>query len=756
MNIPGQIQYVFLLGKRDCPTLVNVPQDSICDPLFRLVGCLPQTMSHFIYGVEFYETMKRENLQLGYNVTFVYADATPEEINFLADSAILPNIGLKEEPMVLINCSRDFEITKYYISLFKEHFNERTLWVDFNLQENFSSYRINCAVAKNEDDIIAWLMSYALKYCHIDYSHAPFSVPLIYGTIADSGHYFTPTWVNTHILNTLMGNWLWKNELRDDEIIERQAQCSKDAFDDNNGHGTSRQDLLCDQIKKIRTVENTVLLNMLKDSRCRTFIDQLYSPLIISLPYTSKEMGITEDKRMSVDDKRKVKQINKILSAEYSLNYTVWNNLDGLSPEEILAFSKIQQEIVSKRMNFLDFVGMLHCSFKISPYMRLPIMGKNIAGDLSKVGLNSLNSLKNAYRKKGSVRKIMEQIGHILAVKSMAPNFQKLLQKIPNQIVAITDLPIEWSLIDSVPLCFTHDVCRLPETSPASILSQFVEAKNRPYVIPKDILSKTLVIFGNDEEAFENSRLPIVELQKHLGFKTRQCLSKKDFFDAILEETPELIIVDSHGGVDLKTNQSHIVIGTDIVTGEDVVKSGIAPRLVFLSACNTFTTYNTVSTIANAFFEVGAMAVTVSYMPILIQPATVLYARLLRNLEEAAIRNIHHNWLAFISHLLRTSFIMSPLEVLQSEKIDSTIIKNLGRLNTLSMDFRNRSQIYHQLHDKYSMDQIGVNYNMLLPHYLMYSTLGRADLVRFESAMEEINSFRGISGNIPQNRKPCK
>lgn len=739
MNIPGQIQYVFLLGKRDYPTLVNVPQDSICNPLFRLVGCLPQTMTHFIYGVEFYETMKRANLQLGYNVTFVYADATQAEIDFLTDSTRFPNTDLKEEPMVLINYTDDVETTKHYISLFKAHFNERTLWVDFNPKKDFNLTQINCAVAKNEDDIVAWFLSYAMKYWHIDYSHSPFSVPMIYGTIADSGQCFTPTWVNTHILNTLIGNWLWKNELSKDEIIEKRTQCSNDAFNDNNGQGTSRQKLLCEQIEKIRAVENTVLRNVLKDVRGKTFIDQLYSPLIISLPYTSKEMEIPVDKRMSMDDKRKVKQVNKILSAEYSLNYTVWNKFDGLSPEEILTFGKIQYEIVSKRMNFIDFVGLLHCSFKMSPYMRLPIMGKNIAGDLSKVGLNSLNNLKNAYRKKGSVRKVMEQIGHILALKSMSPCFQNLLQKIPNQIVAITDLPIEWSLIEGVPLCFTHDVCRLPETSPASILAQFVEAKNRPYVIPKDILSRTLVIFGNDEEAFENSRVPIVEMQKILGFKIRRCLSKKDFFDAILEESPELLIVDSHGGVDSKTNQSYLVMGTDIVTGDDVVKSGIAPRLVFLSACNTFTAYNTVSTIANAFFEVGAMAVTVSYMPILIIPATVLYARLLINLGEAAIKNIHHNWLAFISHLMRTSFIMSPLEVLNPEKIDSSIIEKLGFVNTLSMGFHNRSKIYHQLHDRYSMEEIGVKYNMLLPHYLMYSTLGRADLVRFESSIEEIH-----------------
>lgn len=168
MNIPGQIQYVFLLGQRDSPTLVNVPQDSICKPILSLVGSLPQTMLHFIYGVEFYELMKRENLQIGYNVTFLYSDATKDEIDFLAKPKTVPYSELKEEPMVLINCTNKVLLINHYVSLFKAYFNEKTLWVDFNIPEDFDISSINCAIAKNEYEIISWFISYALKYCNPD------------------------------------------------------------------------------------------------------------------------------------------------------------------------------------------------------------------------------------------------------------------------------------------------------------------------------------------------------------------------------------------------------------------------------------------------------------------------------------------------------------------------------------------------------------------------------------------------------------
>lgn len=74
----------------------------------------------------------------------------------------------------------------------------------------------------------------------------------------------------------------------------------------------------------------------------------------------------------------------------------------------------------------------------------------------------------------------------------LSPEAVEMLQEYSSQIVAMTDLPIEWMMIDGVPLGFTHEVCRLPETPVTSLLAQYMEAKFRPYVIPEDILQKRL------------------------------------------------------------------------------------------------------------------------------------------------------------------------------------------------------------------------------------------------------------------------
>ena len=425
-----------------------------------------------------------------------------------------------------------------------------------------------------------------------------------------------------------------------------------------------------------------------------------------------------------------------ILGYYYSKNYTVWNNKCFVrTPEELFLFQSIQRAFIEPRMRIFDLVGLLHCSMRFSPYLRLPVMGKNINSELSFVGIKNIEKLATSPSKNKSIRKAMETIGKKIASEALVPSTVEMLQKSVTQIVAMTDLPIEWMMIDGVPLGFSHDVCRIPETPAVGMLSQYMECKFIPFNIPKDILKHTLVIFGNEEDSFVKAHEPVVDLSKVLGFQIRKCLTKEAFFNTIKEMDPLLLIVDTHGGVDEETHQSFLTMGDEVVSGDDVVKSDIHPRIVFLSACNTFTTYNTVSTIANAFFQVGAAAVTTSYMPVLIEPATTLYTRLLNNLNIAATHNVHRNWLAFVSHLMRTSYIQAPIRraVHKGVKVD---IDTLTRLTTESMFFQKRREIYKKLNTNAFTKGLGADYQNIIPHYLMYSTLGRADLIRFETSLK--------------------
>lgn len=722
-NTYPQICYIALLGPRDNTMFTNVPPMSVVNSMLFYLGKLPQSMFQFVYGVEYYEKMKHYGLQLGYDLQMIYPDTPQFSIDRLLELT-------KDQPRVILLCTDNEQSIQTYNTLFSGKIDFDTLCILYEEVETL--WTVQCAKAFNKEKVWKWFYEFAMNHYEIDKERLPFSVPILQKEVHDKGDVFSPSRVNTQIVNSILGNWGYSNVLTDEESIKEKEEASKKALADKNA--TSRQDLLIEQIKRIRAIETMVAYN---NPDKKTIEDQSRAPLVMSIPYTSIDMRKVErSSEMTKEESKMADFVENILGYYYTKNYTVWNSKCFVkTPEELLLFQSLQRAFLEPRMRIFDLVGLLHCSMRLSPYLRLPVMGKNINSELSFVGIKNIERLATSPSKNKSIRKAMETIGKKITSEALAPSTVEMLQKSVTQIVAMTDLPIEWMMINGVPLGFSHDVCRIPETPAIGMLSQYVHCKFIPFNIPRDILKHTLVIFGNEEDAFVKAQEPVVALSKKLGFKISKCLTKESFFNTIKEIDPLLLIVDAHGGVDEDNHQSYLKMGSEVISGDDVVKSDIHPRLVFLSACNTFTTYNTISTIANAFFQVGAAAVTTSYMPVLIEPATTLYTRLLNNLNIAASQNIHRNWLAFMSHLMRTSYIQAPIyrAVKKNVKID---IDTLTHLTTESMFFRRRTDIYKNLNTNMFTKGLGADYQNIIPHYLMYSTLGRADLIRFEASLK--------------------
>ena len=142
------------------------------------------------------------------------------------------------------------------------------------------------------------------------------------------------------------------------------------------------------------------------------------------------------------------------------------------------------------------------------------------------------------------------------------------------------------------------------------------------------------------------------------------------------------------------------------------------------------------------------LSLSCNYMPLDVIEAATLYIRLLSNLSKAANKSIHRNWLSFISHLLRTSYIHAPM-LEHTDKMNPELSKALADLSTKSMLFENRRKLYTELNNNSFTSKVGANYNYIIPHYLMYSTLGRADLIRFQSFLDTMTpeEDQGLMGD---------
>lgn len=731
---PEQIYYIVLLGDRDEMPFTNTPPASITHPMLRYIGIFPQDMNHFVYGCEYYENSLVNGLQMGYNMVFLYPDGIQG-----FDAALIGENNI----MVFLFCTENETLRKHYCSFISKCIGEKTLSVVSEGTGDIGA--IPGAVADSAYDVWKWFYDYSWSHYEIDNNRSPYSVPYFRDkNFYDLGNAFSPTRVNTQIFNSILGNWGYSQHHTRDEIIKEVSNSSSKAL--ANTFSFDRQKLLLDQIAKIHSLELHVVESI---GKIDDFKDQFLPALIIAIPYNSVEMRKPIDVReiSSLEEKSMAETLNAVMNFNYTTNYTVDESFTDKQKINLAFRSTIIKKFIEPRMTFFDMVGLLHASVRFSPYMRLPTLGKNINSELAFVGKKNVKNLTQSNKANKNIRKVMERIGKKIAATAFSPTCFKMLNKRSSQIVAMTDLPIEWTMNDNTPLAFTHDVCRLPETPIPSLLAQYEEATVTPCTIPEDIMKKTLVVFGNTDSEFVEQQQQVLDLAGKLGFVTKTCLTIVDLEKALSEIKPELLIIDAHGDVDKESNQSYLWLGNEKLTGDIVVGKGLSSRLVFLSACNTFTTCNTISTIANAFFQAGASSVTTSYMPVCIVEATLLYTRLLRSLSEAAITPVHKNWLAFMAHIQRTSYIHALITEAKKDKfssLDARDIADLTRLTSRSMNFDDRKGIYKKLNDTNLAKKLGVNYQYVIPHYLMYSTLGRADLIRFECYLNKKFSKFGI------------
>jgi hypothetical protein len=392
---------------------------------------------------------------------------------------------------------------------------------------------------------------------------------------------------------------------------------------------------------------------------------------------------------------------------------------------------------------FFDDMGYLHGSFQVGPYLRAALKGKSFAQEHSFFAPGTFPANADS---RATVRKINaftkalsdavdDRIGHAIS-------------DYPGGVLALSDLPIEWLSDRGVPLCFSHDVCRIPETVSTSMLSQFTRNCHFSFEIEPDILSKTLVVCGAP------SGDPIHQIFNSLSrlwtdddapWRWQHCESLDQLYKVVTDFRPQLLIFDTHGRFRDNNSGSELQIGKEYLTGNDVINNLPDVPLVLLSTCWGAPLYGCPNTIAHAFFEKGTFAVTSSMLPINAVKGGVLYNRVLNNLAYASKTPVHENWSSFVSHCVRTSYfddLKARILHRYSDKLldAETYRHERGSWQTSSLIYRTRRQAYldtpQVIARCFAADiatkarQI-LNTQQYVPEFMYYSTMGRADLVQF-------------------------
>jgi hypothetical protein len=458
-------------------------------------------------------------------------------------------------------------------------------------------------------------------------------------------------------------------------------------------------------------------------------------PLILISPYHFPKQKVVYKKPTKNE-----KLYLKIANCEQGLDYQHY--LDEDISDKI---SKTEYETIvklaSSRLKYLDYVGFLHAKFSYSPVIRLPLIGKSINTDLS--------HFENNFSSKTASTNKIYKLGMKLKELLITDELSKYLKERNGQIVVISDLPIEWLNNGELPLCFTHDVCRIPEFNKNGIVNSVIQNQRFPYQIPKDILKKTLIIHcANSDETTMNAMFNLIDNYKsEYLFNSERCNTLNEINNAIQKYKPELLIFDCHGGFDKKTLSSFLIIDGKknvILTGEDIIKNRISAPLVFLSACSTMPNYGYVKFLSDAFIEAGAYTVTATFLPILITDAATLIVRLLGKLSQVASNPYHMNWLNLISHVLRTTLIYESIIKAKQKKLIENLDENtIAEILTESMYFPNREEAYKKLNTLIKKNATSVDFSLfdLNNEWLSYSIIGRADLIYFQNWNEHYRAL---------------
>lgn len=540
-----------------------------------------------------------------------------------------------------------------------------------------------------------------------------------------SYNYFLPTKTNFLTYNNYIGNFGYPYDIDESKIEKSSKQAML------NAHSFERLNLYIPQLKAFDN-----LFSKFKISQNLEQQKNQINPIFFCLPFQNPDI-----KDFFPDQSSPIaKKVVSALQIEQSTNYV--NEIISKEGDELLYTAGAQ--MLKVRLNFLDSTCFLLASFNLAPYVRLPVLGKTIYRELSFIGPNHFNkfiTLKSQFK----LSETLGKIGAKISKSIFSKDFLDYIKHRNSQIISLTDLPFEWTEIDKVPLSFTHDITRIPETSFNNHLVSFALNSTLDFEISEDIILKTLVIFGTDDEEFLKWHKIIFELAKKNRFIVEVCLTNDDFISAIQKHKPDFLIIDTHGGFNEKTKETYLMMGGDNLTNQIIIENQLNIPLVFLSACGTAPTYGTFNPIANAFLQLGSRSVTSTYLPVEIDNATMVYLGILNNLNKVAHEGNFKNWLEYICYTVRSSFlhrIYAPLlvESNSDKNIESEYFKNAQDI----LVFEKRKYVFINT-TKFLNSLPMKKQNILKPkayEFLYYTNIGRGDLVIFK---KHIDNFEKIN-----------
>ncbi len=424
--------------------------------------------------------------------------------------------------------------------------------------------------------------------------------------------------------------------------------------------------------------------------------------------------------------------------------------------------------IYIKEREFIESIIAIRSAGDVAVNIKLPLCNSLFFSRLKDIGVVDRGNNRS---------KINKLLSNLVGEFKNSTNelYRCLNRQFSSNIKLVSNLPIEWSQHDGLPLMVRHEVSRIP-VSPGNLTTSLLLDSEQIFLI-KENFKKVMII-----SSFKDSDPIKEDLKRKVEYINQQLKPNEDFMkkllasnsitkevevnmddlDDSLDITIDWINVDNLEGLikALDNNDSAITIfdlhGSHDVNGngllhlkEEIVsvydianKVNVSP-IVILSSCDTNPIDRNHHTIANAFFLAGAKTVLASALPIQSHEASIFIARLLLRIKYYLPKHLSLDngrsirWSSFVTGMTRKTFYSELISNLKNKlQVSDETSSKLNFISGLNLDPLNPNWHENILLEMSNNLNISVDYlkkfideDFMMPECLKYIQLGNPELI---------------------------
>lgn len=429
--------------------------------------------------------------------------------------------------------------------------------------------------------------------------------------------------------------------------------------------------------------------------------------------------------------------------------------------EKGMASNPIVKRFYQERVLIESMIALYAASYAVS-CVKVPLGNSAVFGKLKDIGVidrgNSGGKMAKAFAA------LVNELNAIVP-----PRLAMLPDVYASKVKIVSNLPLEWSTVNGLPMMVRHEVSRIP-VSPGISTAQSLLDGEQIYMTLEDLTRVRVISSFSDSDPIKDHLRSSVELvldelpaddnafhefQRILGvsigddeeapninIEWHNVKNGDELLASLTDNDCAVTIFDLHGAHSVQ-GSGILAVGGEKVSIYDLIGKFRASPIVVMSSCDTSPIDRNHYSTASAFLLAGAKTVLASALPIMSREASIFIARLLLRIQRYLPKRLMEGsgdslrWSRFISGMIRRSYYTELFRLLKDKlKLNEELVSQLNfyagtHLDPLHENWHKEIMRYTSIKTGVSLDIIDqlINSSFALPECLKYIQMGNPESI---------------------------